>query len=450
MSCRSVTPETGSWLRSRTFLARCAWYDVISHPIPIGMSTLGLYTLGQLAWPFHPAVSVALHSLAHRILQPLGGKGFGFAWMNRRVERALARACREDGPCFSPAGPSEECSTLALNAGLVLKAPRIDDGGVREKGVLLLKFNHRIVAFHRSVDMAALLRHYVLVLEPSWSGYARPDFLAFTRYRDQAIVVLAPFQGDRQLLDALATNLVPLELGSGDWVNPNLFRPLTGEPKRFDAVMIIRWSASKRLDLLMRALNEISDPTFRVALVVTSDPGDRNRQGALHALERSGLRSQFEIFENIPPEEVNRVLNQSKVNVLLSRREGGNRGLFEGFFAGTPGMVLRNHVGVRTEHFRPDTGRLIDRRNLARELLHFRSHWSEFDPRPWALANIAPEVSTRRLNEFCKAQLKNVGEPWTADIRMKSNCPGLRYYPDDSAGLGLPTMADLLAQFPVR
>ncbi len=430
------------------FLLRCALLDVRSHPVPVWIAAGLCYSLAQLVKPLRPAASVVFNSWAHRILQPLWGNGTAVAFLNRRIEKSLAKACRRDDSIPSMSAPSARCVTEALAAGLVLKAPRIHDGQVREKGVLLLKFNDRIEAFHRSVNMAALLQHYLLVLEPSWTGYARPAFLAFARYRDHPIVVLSPFRGDQQLLESLGSNLVPIELGSGDWVDPRVFRPLEGELKRFDVVMIARWNSAKRLDLLLRALRSIADSSFRVALVAMSEPDDADRDGALKAIEGFGLRPQFEVFENIPPEEVNRILNQSKVNLVLSSQEGGNRALFEGFFAGVPGAVFRNHIGVRVEHFRPETGRLIDRGELAAELRYFRNHWSEFDPRPWALANIAPEVSTRRLNELLRVQSQNRGESWTADIVMKCNSPNLRYYPDENTGLGLPTMADLLKQFP--
>jgi len=297
------------------------------------------------------------------------------------------------------------------------------------------------------VDMEALLRHYQLVLEPSWTGYANLEFLAFTRYRNHPIVMMSPFRGDREFLRILGSNLVPSELGPGDWVDPRVFCPLEGEPKRYDVVMVARWSLDKRHDLLLRALRHVADPTFRVAVVAINTPGDSDREAILMAIESSGSRPQIEIFEDLPPVEVNRVLNQSKVNVLLSRQEGGNRALFEGFFAGVPGIVFRNHIGVRIEHFQPETGRLIERSSLVQELLYFREHWSEFNPRPWAMAHITPEISTRRLNELLKLLSLKRGEPWTQDIVTSCNRPLLRYYPDDDAGRGLPTMEDILRQF---
>ena len=103
--------------------------------------------------------------------------------------------------------------------------------------------------------------------------------------------------------------------------------------------------------------------------------------------------------------------------MLLSRQEGSNRSLFEGFFAGVPGLAFANVIGVPLDHFTPQTGRLIDEHELIGALLFFRKHWEHFDPRPWAMANIAPEITTARFNAFLKEQIaRSAWEPWTRDI----------------------------------
>jgi len=426
----------------------CVWLDVTFWPATVWVYAMAGYVAGRLLRRVRPAVSVRLLSQAQFVVQRIWRPGRAAGWLERGIAEALAEACRHPD-LFQLRPPTAAAFRAARQAGIVLKAPRLQAGEVVEKGVLLLKYSEPIVAFHQSVNMAALLGHYQLVLEPSWTGYANLGFLAFTRYRNHPIVMLSPFRGDRRFLERLNTNLTPIELGPGDWVDPHVFTPLAGEPKLYDVVMVARWNWMKRHDLLLDALRRIGDPGFRVALVAANISQDSDRQRILAAIEVSGLRRQIEIFEDIPADEVNRVLNQSKVNLLLSRQEGGNRALFEGFFAGVPGLALRHHIGIRTEHFLPETGRLIDRDELAPALLYFREHWREFNPRQWALWHISPEHSTRRLNEFLIQHAQRRGECWTRDIVMKCNKPGLQYYPDDSAAQGLPAMDEILEQFPV-
>ncbi len=420
------------------------------HPLFVWICALLLYTAGRLERPWLPGASLVQLSQAHRVLNRAWGRSRAIPWLNRNIIRALAKACQQPGfmnaRAFTPAQVSLE---LARKAGIVLKAPLLHAGEILEKGVLLLKYSQRMPAFRNQVDMEALLGRYQLVLEPSWSGYASLDVLGFAHFRKHPIVVLSPFRGDREFLDSLGSNLMAIELGPGDWVDPRVFRPIAREPKRYDLVMIARWNTLKRHDLLLRALWRIADPDILVALVAMYSQRDTERKEILMALESSGLRPQIEIFENVPPDQVNLILNQSKVNVLLSRQEGGNRGLFEGFLAGVPGLAFRDHVGIRSEHFQPETGRLIERADLAAQLCFFREHWMEFDPRPWALAHITPEISTHRLNQFLKQIALQRGEPWTRDLVMKCNRPGACYYPEDSAGQGLPAIENLLDEFPL-
>ena len=428
---------------------QCLGLDISFHPRFLRPAAGAIMLLAMLFRPFDRSRALWLLTVAHRIAargwtvprQPSEEKRM------RKLTEAIA-ASLETPESLPPVRfnrtPLDWQS--AETAGIVLKAPIRKDGST-EKGVILLKYSHRIAAFERAVNMDALLEDYRIVLEPSWTGYSHLTYLSFTRYRKYGIVMLAPFEGDREFIDGIRRNLIAIDLSPGDWVDPTVFRPLPSEPKRFDAVFIARWNHVKRHDLLLRTLRQMGDSSFRVALVAMNTRLDRARDAILRGIETQGMAGQFEILEDLPAPEVNRVLNQAKVNVLLSRQEGGNRAIFEGFFAGVPGLVLRGHIGVRTEHIVPQTGRLFELPSLASELLYFRDHWDEFAPRPWALAHIAPEVSAARLNGVLRELAIREREPWTADIVAKANRPGVGYYPGAEDGMGLPTIQQIVRQY---
>jgi hypothetical protein len=214
--------------------------------------------------------------------------------------------------------------------------------------------------------------------------------------------------------------------------------------------MIARWTRLKRHHLLFRALSRIADPSYKVALVGSNIAGDTDRSAILSMIDEYKLTRQVVVFEELEPEGVNEILNQSKVNLLLSRQEGSNRSLFEGFFAGVPGLAFANNIGIPVSHFTPQTGRLITKDELPGALLYFREPWGRFDPRPWALANIAPEVTTARLNLVLTQLAQERNEPWTRDIAGKTNRPELHYYPDEGDGAGLVAIEDLMAQYARR
>jgi glycosyltransferase involved in cell wall biosynthesis len=370
--------------------------------------------------------------------------------LQRVVAKVMGRTLLAEGSSYFPLTKSEEnfeqdIQYLKKNGGIVLKAPRLNGNQVIERGALLLAFTELFLTFRRCVDVAAVLRHYTLILEPSWSGCTNHNILYFTRFKDQPIIVMAPEKRDYVFLEALGTNLVPVSFGCCDWVNPSIFRPLKDQGKRYDAVMIARWGIYKRHHVLFRALRELRDPSFRVALV--ADPWPYKRKEIERLIDFYDVRKNLDIFENLKSEEVNEIMNQSKVNLLLSLQEGGNRALFEGFFAGVPGLALKNNIGIPKDYFTPQTGKLIKENNLKSELLYFRNHWTDFNPRAWAEANITPEITTAKLNQLLKRLAYQRGEEWTQDLVAKCNCPKLAYYPDESVGRGLPSIGDILRQY---
>lgn len=428
------------------FRWRRARLDTFFRP-PVALASALVLWLRSLALrPAAPERATRLLCHAHRSLLKGGARGGLAGRLEVIVERGLRDACvtgLDLDPLYEPA--FELLPSTAGLVGIVLKDPVVDGGRVTERGVLLLKNTDRIDAFRRAVDVGAVLERYALVLEPSWSGYADPAILAYTRFAAHPIVVMAPCREDHDFLERLDLNLRPIAIGASDWVDPRVFVPLPGVAKEFDAVLVARWTVEKRHHVLLRALRQIGDPTFRVALAAGYAAEGPDRAAIRDLIARSGVAGQITIFEDLEPAELNVLLNRSRVNVLLSLQEGSNRALFEGFLAGVPGLALARNVGIPRGHFTPQTGRLIAERRLASTLLEFREGWRAFDPRPWALANIAPERSTHELERVLRDLAAARGEPWTRGLVAKCNVPELRYYPDESAGRHLEPIAALLA-----
>ena len=208
--------------------------------------------------------------------------------------------------------------------------------------------------------------------------------------------------------------------------------------------MVASWLKLKRHHVLFRVLRELRDLSYRVALV--SLPF-YDREDIESLTDAYGVRDNLTFFEGLTQEELNIIFNRSKVNLLLSLQEGGNRALFEGFFAGVPGLALKNNIGIPKDYFNPQTGKLISEKDLKSELLYFREHWTDFNPRAWAEANITPEITTAKLNELLKRLAYQRGEEWTQDIVAKCNAPDFEYYPHEDVGQGMPTYAEILEQY---
>lgn len=419
----------------------------------VGWGLAGGLFLGFLALQFiHRQTAILWLLRAHYLLFRTDYFDVTNSRLNRFIEDALGRCLSQPQGLGVTPGKNETDDAqhrfAAIPGGLVLKAPRFESGRILERGALLLKNTRQFRVFRGSVDVASILREYVLILEPSWSGYAQTDILYFTRFADHPIIVMATGTQDYRFLERLKTNLIPVSFGASDWVNPSVFHPLEAQDKLYDAAMVARWSMVKRHHVLFRGLRRLEDRSFRVALITPSWLADTDRRSIESLMNFYGVTEQITIFEDLTPEEVNTVFNQSKVNLLLSRQEGSNRSLFEGFFAGTPGLAFNHNVGLPKTYFTSQTGKLIEERELVDQLTYFRDHWKDFAPRSWAQTHIAPEITTARLNSLLKQLAQQRREVWTHDIAAKCNGPDLRYYPDREMAAGLPTMADLMAQYP--
>jgi glycosyltransferase involved in cell wall biosynthesis len=308
---------------------------------------------------------------------------------------------------------------------LVVLKPHDESSG--EKGVLYLMYTESIRRFAALFDLPRLASRYVLVLEPSWWGYQDATFLLYLG-SDLDVVVLAQSRPDFEFIQHLRSNLVPVRLGAGDWVDPESFHPQNGRHRTYDLVMVSAWNVLKRHRLLFRTLRELKRKRGRaLSVALIGYPQHWTRVDIEKLMRRHGVQEQCTVFENIPHSEVARVVGDSKAYVLLSRREGANRGLYESLFCGTPVVVYRHHRGVNLDHVTEDVGRLADDAELGEVILNAVDDWESFRPRAWALANTGWLNSTRILNQTIAGMARARGLPWSADIVGHKNAPNLKY-----------------------
>jgi glycosyltransferase involved in cell wall biosynthesis len=304
---------------------------------------------------------------------------------------------------------------------LILKAP---DRSTGERGVILLKYSNSLVRFLCVYDFARVLESYQLVLEPSWVGYEDPVFHLFVN-REYPVVVQAHQREDFEYLRDLRSNLLPVSTGSSYWVDEDTFRPLPDVEKKYLAVMVANWLPLKRHEVLLRALARL-DSRERVALVGFPFEGFcRDRIDKM--IVALGLTDRVDVFEWVSPSELNEIFNRSWANVLLSHKEGGNKAVFEGLFAGVPCVVTDTHVGIRHEDVNAETGIRVRDEELADGLASVRSGSGRFRPRDWAIRNASSAHSTTLVEQALREAASRAGQPFTRAIVAKVNRPFARY-----------------------
>jgi len=291
----------------------------------------------------------------------------------------------------------------------------------REKGVLFLNFDETVDKFFALYDVEKIARDYRIVFEPSAWGYQQPRmFLLHGLATD--VIVEAQYLPDYNYTKELGGALVPIRIGAGDWVDFETFRSGRDEEKQYDLVMIANWLKWKRHKLLFKALQKLEKEVGRVALIGYPIEG-RTSSEIRQLAHKMGGGDRIDIFENISAEEVGRIIRRSKVGIMLSKKEGANRGIYECFFSDVPVILTDQNIGVNRDHINTHTGLLAADGEL---FCHIRSMLAEhdrFETRSWALTNTGWDKSSRRLNDFLRTIAMEKQEEWTFDIFPKMNGP---------------------------
>lgn len=296
-----------------------------------------------------------------------------------------------------------------------------------EKGVLLIKYTKAIRRFVALFDVASVVSNYTLVLEPSSWGYEDSTFM-FYLGSDAEIVVQAPYERDYRFLREFDQNLVPIRIGAGDWVDATVFRKREDVTEEFDIAMVSSWHPLKRHKDLFAVIPEVEEALkrkLRVALV--GYPAGWTSERIRKLSKKYEVEDRCRIYESVPHEKVARILAGSKVYVLLSRREGANKALYESLFADTPVIVPKGHRGINDKHIGKETGTRFQTGELGAALVDVLRDPSRFSPRKWAEEHTGYRNATRKLNDLLRNKAHRENRPWTVDIVPKVNAPNQEY-----------------------
>jgi glycosyltransferase involved in cell wall biosynthesis len=212
-----------------------------------------------------------------------------------------------------------------------------------------------------------------------------------------------------------------------------VFRPLPGATKDADVLLIAAWAHYKRHDAFFRALARLRARGERLKTVLIGYRGDCTREDIVRLAQYHGVADQLELHERLPPEEVNRHLNRVKVNVLWSRREGFNRAIIEGFFAGTPGIMREGfNYGYCYPYINEKTGCFATERDLPEKLLWVIRNQERFAPREWVLEHMNCHKATQIIDETVGRHARQVGERWSGGLAVKVTSLDAMSYWDES------------------
>ncbi len=116
--------------------------------------------------------------------------------------------------------------------------------------------------------------------------------------------------------------------------------------------------------------------------------------------------------------------------MIWSRKEGVNRAIIEGMFAGTPCIVREGfNYGYHYPYINSQTGLFSTERELPAKLVWMTENHDRFAPRDWVMAHMTCQHATSILNDAVRQASFDCGERWTEDLAVKtSGLNGLKYW----------------------
>jgi len=315
---------------------------------------------------------------------------------------------------------------------LVVRWPMIENEEIESKGIIVITFTKTLSYFLKNIDITSLENYFYIVLEPSWAGYCDPDIILWDKFIKNPIYIQSSEVYDRASMGLVSNKFIPISIGASDWVDYRLYS-VDDSIKEYDSAYVANTTKIKRVHSYLRALSVIKHKkkiNYKAALICASWGGKENEIKKM--VKYYDVESICDVYISLSSNDLKKKLSMSKVNVLLSLKEGSNRSLFESMFCNTPVLCLVNNVGVNKSYINEYTGALIWDKYLVDSLLTMKEQWCRFSPRQWAMENISPEITMKKLCQVIVSSsndsaLKN-DLIEMKNIYLKVNRPEIEYF----------------------
>lgn len=334
----------------------------------------------------------------------------------------------------------------SLTRTVVLKAPG-DDG---EKGVLMLYFEYnlaRLLLALSEEELQWLAERFEIILAASWTptDYALLG-LAASRL-PEGMWIQPATHGERERLSSFHERLRCLPGLACDWIDPVFYQPKPWKERTVDILMVANWGEFKRHWEFFQALTRMP-ADLRVVLVGQKE-GANTRETILELARHIGVPQTLDIRESILIEEVMVLQCNTKISMVLSRREGGCVAMVESLFAGCA-IAMREGASIGSAaHINERTGSFLRPGFIAEDLLALLEKGDSLDSATWATEHVSCYQTLAKIEESLKVHANASGRPWTQRLAQ----PHWRPYPilskpEDRASLK-PVYEALHQRFPL-
>lgn len=331
----------------------------------------------------------------------------------------------------------------AVTRTIILKEP----GENGEKGVILSCFEYNWLRILSGIKpFEDFEKRYTLVLSTSWSP-TNYDILALALEKISGDVFVVPCNyGEIPKLEAFHPRIRPLPFLACDWLEPSCFSPRPWNERTYDIVMVSNWAPFKRHWHLFWILRDLPSD-LRVVCIGQPEAG-HTLDDIRRLKDQFAVPQEIEFLESISIEEVNEIQANSKIALILSRREGCCVAAVEGLMANAYLVMLEGaHVGP-LEYISEETGAIVTGADAPRRITGILDSQKPPSSREWATEQVSCQNTRLKLNQILREAAEAEQRPWTRDLAPVYWRPFPRYLREDDRERIAPLARILSQEYP--
>lgn len=286
----------------------------------------------------------------------------------------------------------------------LLKEPLIENGKINKGAIIMSDVDSTLVKFPTIKD------YFYIIERRGWEGINMSKYADIKLVEDLSVWK----ETTKKFPEAIL-----LDIAGADFVDTDKFKPLNIE-KEYTGIQISTWQKFKRPELFFYGIKLLPDKKFlKFGHLIYGNEEELNYKNKfIHLSRKDSLNVDLpyaDLRDNkgLPndSEEINLLINKSKMGILTSKIEGINRFKLECLSANIPVLVPNDVNTPLKKHINDKTGLFYDPtpEGLAEAINIVEENYSSFSPREYVLRNTGSKNSMVKLKKALESLAKRDG-----------------------------------------
>ncbi len=286
----------------------------------------------------------------------------------------------------------------------LLREPLIENGKINKGAIIMSDVDDTLIKF-------PLLKTYFYIIERrGWEG------INLSKNADIKLVEDSSKLNESKLR---FPDAILLDLAGADFVDTDNFKPLLIK-KIYAGIQISTWQKFKRPELFFEGIKLLPEKRFiKFGHLIYADEEEINYKNKFISFAKENSinvdlpYAELKTNEGLPngPQEINVLINKSKIGILTSKVEGINRFKLECLSANIPVLVPNDVNTPLKKHINDKTGLLYEPtpEGLAKAIKTMEENYDSFSPREYVLKNTGNKLSLEKLKKALESLAKKDG-----------------------------------------